>query len=120
LSFLTKPLDEAKQFFIDLPLEAKKHIAELGSIVSVRAYVLVSGLAEESLTETEAALEKAEHGLNKLPKDRTVVEKKLLAICLEKVAKAHPDWDLSGYDYLREAEKPAETPKDDTKKPEDK
>jgi len=120
LSFLTRPLEEAKQSFIDLPLESKKHIAELGTIVAVRAYVLVSGLAEESVIETEAALEKAERGFNKLPKDRVATEKKLLAICLEKVIAAHPDWDLSAYDYLRQAEKPAETPKDEPKKPEDK
>lgn len=119
LYFLSKQLEEAKEFFIALPLESKKHIAGLSTIVSVRAYVLASGLAEESLGETEAALEKADHGLTKVSKDRLPIEKKLLSNCIEAIAKVHPDWDLSDYDYLKAAPKAEEAPVAD-KKDEDK
>jgi hypothetical protein len=109
--FLCRPLEEAKEFFIGLPLEDKKHIAGLSTIVCVRAYVLASGLAEESVIETEAALEKADRTLNKLPKSQVDLERRLLSLSLEKVAAAHKDWDLSDYNYLRVDVKTDETEK---------
>lgn len=114
LYFLSRPIEEAKEFFINAPLDVKKHIAELGNIASVEAYVLVSGLAEESVGETEAALERADHCLNKLPKDRKPIEEKILIMAMGKVEKVHSDWDLSAYNYLKGEETPKkeEAPKE--------
>lgn len=106
LYFLSKSLEEAKKFFIDLPLEDKKHMAALNSVISVRAYVLASGLAEESLFETQAALDKADKFVKKLPENQKTVEGKLVWDCLGKVKAAHPDWDLSDYDYLKDDDAP--------------
>jgi hypothetical protein len=120
LYFLVKPFEEAKAFFIDSPLESKKHIAALGNIACVRAYVLVSGLAEESLTETEAALERAEKALSKLSKERYDIEKQILSESLKKVVAAHPDWDFGDYDYLGLLDKKEDPKKEPAPKAEEK
>ena len=104
----TKPLADAKAFYIGLPLDSKKYIASLTSAAAVRTYVLVSGLIEESLNETEEALNRADAALRKAGADKKPVEEALLKDAVTKVLAAHPDWDLSGYGYG--------APKDETKK----
>jgi hypothetical protein len=99
LLFFTGDFEEAKKFFIALPLDSKKHIAALGNITCVRAYVLASGLVEESLTETQAALEKAQGTLKKLPADKAKVEKEILGAAVDMVLAKHADWDLLSYGY---------------------
>ena len=95
----TLPLEEAKKYFIALPLDVKKHIASLSNAPTVRAYVLANGLVEDSISETEAALNKMHDAFRKLPKEKKTVEKKLLKLAVEKVLIAHPDWDFSDYGY---------------------
>jgi hypothetical protein len=114
LLFFTGSFDEAKKFFIDLPLDSKKHIAALGNITCVRAYVLASGLVEESLTETQVALEKASGALRKLPADKVKVEKSILGQAVDLVLAKHADWDLLSYGYGTPSpeEKKDEAPKD--------
>lgn len=98
LILLTKPLGEAKEFFIALPLEQKKYIASLENAASIRAYLLASGLVEDSLSETEAALDKADTALKKSGEKKDV-EESLLKEAVNKVLAAHADWDLSDYGY---------------------
>lgn len=95
----TKPLAESKKYFIALPIEIKKFMAGLTTIAAVRSYILANGLIEESVSETEAALEKAPDVLRKLPKERKAQEKAMIKEDVELVMKAHPDWDLSDYGY---------------------
>ena len=111
----TLPLEKAKEYFVALPLEVKKHIASLSSAPAVRAYVLANGLVEESFGETEAALNKTHDAFKKLPKEKKAVEKKLLADAMNKVMTAHPDWDFTDYGYELKEKSP-----DDKKSPEDK
>lgn len=111
----TLPLEKAKEYFVALPLEVKKHIASLSSAPAVRAYVLANGLVEESFGETEAALNKTHDAFKKLPKEKKAVEKKLLADAMNKVMVAHPDWDFTDYGYELKEKSP-----DDKKSPEDK
>ncbi len=95
----TRPLEEAKKYFIALPVEVKKHLAALNNAPAVRAYILANGLIEESVGETEAALNKVHDAFRKLPKEKKAVEKKLLKLAMEKVLTAHPNWDFSDYGY---------------------
>ncbi len=107
----TLPLEEAKKYFIALPLDVKKHIASLSNAPSLRAYVLANGLVEESIGETEAALNKTHDAFRKLPKEKKAVEKKLLKLAVEKVLLAHPDWDFSDYGYSVKADEKKEDAK---------
>lgn len=95
----TKPIAESKAYFVALPLEEKKYMASLSSAPAVRAYVLANGLIEDSESETAAALEKAPSVLHKLPKEKRIIEKKMLNAAVDKVSAAHPEWKLSEYGY---------------------
>jgi hypothetical protein len=114
---LTKPLEESKQYFIDLPLEEKKYIASLNNAPSVRAYLLASGLVEESLSESEAALNKADSAIHRSGEYKKV-EQGLLQDAVAKVLSSHKDWDLSSYNAvlgIKEEEKPADESNKDAK-----
>ena len=118
-----KPLAEAKEFYIGLPLDSKKYIASLSSAASVRSYVLITGLIEESLNETQEGLNRADSALKKSG-DKKPIEEALLKEAVLKVLNAHQDWDLSDYGYsLKETpkaeEKPAEEKKPDEPKKDD-
>ena len=94
-----KPLEEAKKYYISLPIDVKKHITALNNAPSIRAYVLANGLINESYSETENALNKVHDVYRKLPKDKKDIEKKLLKLAMDKVLCAHQDWDFSDYGY---------------------
>lgn len=113
---MTKPVEESKQYFIDLPLEEKKYIASLNNAPSVRAYLLASGLVEESLSESEAALNKADAAVHHSGEYKKV-EQALLLESAQRVLEVHKDWDLSSYDAIlgiEKEEKPVD-PKNDAK-----
>jgi hypothetical protein len=112
-----KPLAEAKEFYIALPLDSKKYIASLVSASCVRSYVLISGLIEESLNETQEGLNRADSALKKAA-DKKPIEEALLKEAVLKVLSAHPDWDLSDYGYSLKKEEPkAEEKKAEDPKP---
>jgi hypothetical protein len=114
---LTKPLEESKQYFIDLPLEEKKYIASLNNAPSVRAYLLASGLVEESLSESEAALNKADAAIHHAGEYKKI-EQAMLLEAAQKVLSVHKDWDLSSYNAVlgvKDEEKPADESNKDAK-----
>jgi len=106
LYIVTKPFEEAKKFYIALSLDNKKYIAGLSSASAVRSYVLISGLIEESLNETEVALNRADAALKKSGAEKKPTEEILLKEAVLKVLTAHPDWDLSGYGFALEKPTP--------------
>jgi hypothetical protein len=109
----TEPLDKVKQFYIDLPLEDKKYIAGLNTGACVRAYILISGLVEDSLSETETAMDKADSAIKGSGSDKKPIEEKLVVDSVKKVLARHPDWDLSSYGFgAKDEEKKKETPVD--------
>jgi hypothetical protein len=119
---VSRPLPEAKEFYISLPLDSKKHIAALSTAGAVRSYVLISGLIEESLSETQEALNHADGALKKAG-DKKPIEEALLKEAVLKVLGAHKDWDLSDYGYSLNApapkadEKPVDKAQDDPTHP---
>ena len=80
-----------------LPLEVKKFIADLTTAPSVRAYLLISGLIDESEGETKAALSRVDKAIKGSGEDKKAVEESLIKESLAKVIAAHPDWDFSDY-----------------------
>jgi len=116
LFLMSRPLEEAKQFYIDLPLSDKKHIAGLNSAPCVRTYVLVSGLVDESQNEVEEALKRSYAVLKKAGSDKKPIELALLNQSLAMVSKKHPDWDFSDYDEVLIPEKTKEAEKTEENK----
>lgn len=97
IDLYTKRFAEAKEEYIALSLEEKKYIASLGSAPAVRAYILISGLIDESINETKAAMDRADQAIKASGEDKRPVEERLMKFAVQKVLKAHPDWDFSEY-----------------------
>lgn len=100
LDLYLKPLDEAKEEYISLKLEEKKFIANLSTGPAVRAYILISGLVEESEGETKLAMDKAEAAIKNSGEDKRSAEEYLMKEALKKIIKKHEDWDFSEYGEL--------------------
>ena len=97
LDLYLKPLDEAKEEYISLKLEEKKFIANLSTGPAVRAYILISGLVEESEGETKLAMDKAEAAIKTSGEDKRAAEEYLMKEALKKIVAKHKDWDFSEY-----------------------
>jgi hypothetical protein len=108
LYLMARPFEEAKQFYIDLPLADKKHLASLSTSADVRAYVLVSGLVDESENEVKEALNHSYSALKKSGVDKKPIELTLLNRSIDLVHQKHPEWDFSDYDEVLHPEKAKE------------
>lgn len=115
LLMLSGRFEEGKKEYIDLPLEVKKHIASMSTPAAVRAYILVSGLVDESKGELENALGRVNAVLKKGSEETRESDTRLIKKAIKQVLEAHKDWDMSGYNLnLEEGEAakeaaPAET-----------
>ena len=98
IEIMTLPLDEAKAIYEKEVSHAEgKEIADDTSMASIRAYILISGLFDKSLSETELALNRVLKAYKKTSKSRQEVELKLYNEALKRVIEAHPSWNLEGY-----------------------
>lgn len=113
LKLLYGDFQEAKELYINLPLETKKFIANLSTAAAVRAYVLVSGLVEGSENETKTALARCDKAIKSLPESVRATEEKLIIESVKRVQEKHPEWDFSDFSFKED--KPVET----AEKPED-
>lgn len=105
LLMLSGRFEEGKKEYIDLPLEIKKHIASMSTPAAVRAYILVSGLVDESKGELENALGRVNAVLKKGSEETRDSDARLIKKAIKQVLEAHKDWDMSGYNLnLEEGE----------------
>lgn len=100
LHLYLNPFEEAKEEYIGLKLEEKKFIANLSTGPAVRAYILISGLVEESEGETKLAMDKAESAIKTSGEDKRAAEEYLMKEALKKIVAKHKDWDFSEYGDL--------------------
>ena len=98
-----KPLEDAKEEYIALPLEEKKYIESLASAPAVRAYILVSGLINDSINETKGAMDQADAAIKASGEDKRKVEERLMKFAVKKVLEKHPDWDFSEYNINKDS-----------------
>ncbi len=59
--------------------------------------MLMSGILDKSLSETEIALNHVMKAFKRTPKNRQTTELKLYNNALKRVIEAHPNWNLEGY-----------------------
>ena len=100
LHLYLNPLEETKEEYINLKLEEKKFIANLSTGPAVRAYILISGLVEESEAETKLAMDKAESAIKNSGEDKRAAEEYLMKEALKKIIAKHKNWDFSEYGNL--------------------
>ncbi len=95
IELMTKNIDDVKKYYETLKDSTKRFISNDLSMESVRAYVLIAGLIEESKGEVQFANGRKKRALKNALASRAEVEQNLYKEALDKVLEAHPDWDLS-------------------------
>ena len=106
-----------KAYYAEFTDDQKKYISALETPAALRCYLLISSIVEESETECNYAIDKAEKVLSVLSKDESSFlesEKALLQYDKNFVAKMHPSWDL--YPLPWEEKKEADKPEGEDKK----
>ena len=114
INIFTKPLEEAKDYYEkEVPMAERRQLSNDLSMVSVRTYLLMSGLLDNSKSECTIAINNVRRCFNSTPKQRRQTEARLFNEALKKVDEVHPNWKLAEYSIQYE-EKP-ETKKKESK-----
>ena len=98
IDLITRSLEEAREYYdAEVPVSERREISNDVSMPSIRAYLLMSGLLDKSRSECIIALNNVYRAFRRTPKNRKNTEVALFNEALERVVKAHPDWELEGY-----------------------
>lgn len=94
IDILTKPLEEAKAIYKEIAdTDIRRFIANDISMPSIRAYILIAGMIEESQGEIKYAISKISKAKRKSLPSEVKVEEKLVENAIEVVYKNHPKWE---------------------------
>lgn len=95
IKIMTLPLEEVKKYYDEkINDNVRKFIANDLSMESLRAYILIAGLLDDSNAEVSFAKSRKDRALKRAVPSRSKVEEKLYEEALNKVYEAHPDWKL--------------------------
>ena len=93
LSILTMPIEDAKKVYDEIcPTEIRRFIANDVSLQSIRAYILIAGMIENSESEVEFAKSKIAKARKRALPTEIQTEDVLLEKALKYVYDAHPKW----------------------------
>ena len=107
INIFTKSLEEAKLFYDkEVPMAERRDISNDISMVSIRTYLLMSGLLDGSKSECLIAIDNVRKCFNQTPKQRQKTEADLFNEALAKVDALHPTWEIGEYKIIFE-EKPS-------------
>ena len=88
----------AEKFINDnITMELRRSISADSSLISIRAYVLIAGLFDNSKSECILVLDKTYRAYKRTPKNRREIEKNMFNESLDKVIELHPKWELEKY-----------------------
>lgn len=94
LTILTKPIGEAKNLYDEIATtEIRRFISNDISMESIRAYILIAGMIEESEGEVKYAISKIEKAKKRSLKSQIEVEEKLVNKSIDYVYEKHPKWE---------------------------
>ncbi len=106
INIMTKSLEEAKEYYDkEVPMAERRTLSNDISMVSIRTYLLMSGLFDGSKSECAIAINNVRKCFNNTPKQRQKTEANLFNDALKRVDEVHPTWNLSQYSIVIE-EKP--------------
>ena len=112
INIFTKSLGDAKAYYEqEVPMSERRRLSSDMSMVSVRTYLLMSGLLDNSKSECIIAINNVRRCFNNTPKQRRQTEATLFNEALKKVDEAHPNWKLFEYAIVYE-EKPEKKKKE--------
>jgi len=94
LVLLTSKREVGSAYYENIENKDRNYIATLTDGPSLRSYLLITGIIENSPTEVDYALEKAPKIMKKEPEGRRKCEMKLYRLSLERIKNLHPSWTL--------------------------
>lgn len=96
ISILTKPIEEVRKYYDEqINDNLRRFISNDMSMESLRAYVLIAGILDESQGEVEFANSKKARALKRALPSRAKIEKGLYEDALNKIYSIHPEWKAS-------------------------
>lgn len=95
IKLVTLPLDEARKYYDEEVNDSiRRFISNDLSMESIRAYVLIAGLLDDSLAEVQFADSRKAKAMKRALKTRAKIEEKLYKSAIMMVKDAHKDWDM--------------------------
>ena len=111
INLFSKPLEEAREYYDkEVSMPERRVLSNDLSMVSVRTYLLMSGLMDGSKSECMIAINNARKCFNSTPKQRQKSEANLFNEAIRKVMELHPTWKLNEY-QIEYQEKPVKEKK---------
>ena len=106
INIITKSLEEAREFYDkEVSMAERRDISNDMSMVSIRTYLLMSGLLDNSKSECLYAINHVQRCFNSTPKNRRKTEATLFNAAIDKIHELHPTWKLNEY-HINYEEKP--------------
>lgn len=94
LAVLTQPLADAKKLYEEIcPIDIRRFIANDTSMPSIRAYIMIAGMIEDSESEVAFAQSKVEKAKKRALASEVKTEEVLLEKALNYVYENHPKWE---------------------------
>ena len=103
LVLLTTRREDGETYYQGIDNNQRKYIASFPDIVALRCYILISGIIENSLNETNYGLDKVEKLLKRVDEENKKTEMNLINLSLTRIRLLHPDWKL---DYDSDKQEP--------------
>ena len=98
INVMSKSKEEAEKYVSEnITLELRRSISDEKSLISIRGYLLLAGLFDNSESECQLVLEKVYKAYKRVPKNRKEIELKMFNQALDLVVQAHPKWDVEKY-----------------------
>ena len=106
INIITKPLEEAKEFYEkEVPMDERRYMSNDLSMVSIRTYLLMSGLLDGAKSECLIAINNVRKCFNSTPKQRRKTEATLFNEAINRINEVHPKWKFDQY-LIQYEEKP--------------
>ena len=100
---VSSSLDDAKKYIEDnITLQLRREISDDHSLVSIRAYLLITGLVDNSKSECLLALNNVYHAYKSTPKNRRLAELTYFNQAIDIVHELHPKWEVDKYRIVDE------------------
>ena len=100
---ISSSLEDAKKYIEDnISLQQRREISADNSLISIRAYLLITGLVDNSKSECILALNKTYHAYKLTPKNRRLNELNYFNQAIDLVHSIHPKWEVDKYRIVDE------------------
>ena len=100
---VSSSLEDAKKYIEEnITLQQRRDISDDKSLISIRAYVLITGLVDNSKSECMLALNNVYHAYKLTPKNRRAAELTFFNQAIDIVHSLHPKWEVDKYRLIDE------------------